>query len=621
MNLGDIFQALTGGVKPSNTSAGTSGAYATGDGNYRAMNEIRNMVPGQTIQGEVVGKDGNTVQIALDSETVLTAKLERDLNIALGQSMSFEIKTNSNSLISLVPLYANMANEATIMRALAAAGLSETMDNMKMVSDMMQEGMPIDRDSIAYVNRQLVDFPNADPNAIMQMIRLGMPISAESIEQFGIYKNYEHQILQSAEQIMDEIPQTYMELIAEGKDTEAASFYEQIIKALIGESADAETALPGAGEGATGAEGEVIAKVFTDGLADGLTNAVNENGDGVKGENSEGLQGTAQTIADGVTPETASDALNSALKGGEVNNNALNGSNAVNGAVNEATEGLADKTNIPDRAWHELGDMIRKLGADPEIAKQISEGKFSAKETLSQINDLIAANSNLIKEGFHESLKDLFGSKSFQNLLQSQMSNSWLIKPDEVADKENVERLYERLKEQTAKISEAFQMVDKADSAGAKSVNNLQNNLDFMNQMNHLFTYVQLPLKMAGNQAHGDLYVYTNKKSLANKDGTVTALLHLDMENLGPMDVYVTMNTAQNKVNTNFTLKDETALDLIAEHIHILNDRLEKRGYSMKADFRLKDEEEPEETNIMEEIIKQSKNISVLSRTSFDMRA
>ena len=170
-------------------------------------------------------------------------------------------------------------------------------------------------------------------------------------------------------------------------------------------------------------------------------------------------------------------------------------------------------------------------------------------------------------------------------------------------------------------MSEAFQMADKADSAGAKSVNNLQSNVDFMNQMNQMFTYVQLPLKMAGNEAHGDLYVYPNKKSLAKKDGNVSALLHLDMENLGPLDVYVTMNTSQNKVSTNFTLKDDAALDLIAENIHILNERLEKRGYSMKANFKIKGEEEPEETNIMEEIIKQSKNISVLSRTSFDMRA
>ena len=142
-----------------------------------------------------------------------------------------------------------------------------------------------------------------------------------------------------------------------------------------------------------------------------------------------------------------------------------------------------------------------------------------------------------------------------------------------------------------------------------------------MNQMNHLFPYIQLPLMMSGNQAHGDLYVYTNKKNLARKDGNITALLHLDMENLGPMDVYITMQQSQNKVNTNFTLRDEESLDLIAEHIHILNERLEKRGYAMNANFQLKDEETPEDTNIMQEILAQNKNISVLSMTSFDMRA
>ena len=616
MNLGEIFQAMTGGVgiRQSNTSAGTSGAYAAGV-NSRAMNAMRNMVPGQTIQGEVVGKDGNTVQIALDSETVLTARLERDLNIALGQSMNFEVKTNSGSLLSLVPLYANMANEATILRALSAAGLSATMDNMKMVSDMMEEGLPIDRDSIAYVNRQLVDFPNADPNSIMQMIRLGIPISAESIEQFEMYKNYEHQILQSAAQIMDEIPQTYLELIAEGKDADAIAFYEQIIKALIGEGssegADGAKLLEN-GEGETGAVGENAAE----GLTDGLTNAVNSTQPGINGENSEALQNAA---LNGAASETASDALQAALKDGAVNN-ATGDNNTVNEAVKENADTF-DKSTVSQGAWRELGDMIQKLGADPELAKQIADGKLSSKEVLSQINDLIASNSNMIKEGFHESLKELFGSRSFQNLLQSQMSNDWLLKPEDVEYKENVEKLYERIKEQTSKISEAFQMVDKADSTGAKSVNNLQNNVDFINQMNHLFTYVQLPLKMAGNEAHGDLYVYTNKKSLANKDGNVTALLHLDMEHLGPMDVYVAMNTSQNKVNTNFTLKDDSALDLIAEHIHILDERLAKRGYAMKANFKLKDEDEPEETNVMEEIIKQSKNISVLSRTSFDMRA
>ena len=607
MNLGNIFQTFTQGVRQPDMS----GTYAAGDRNYQAISENK-IVPGQTIQGEVVGKDGNTVQIALDSETVFTARLERDLNIALGQNLSFEVRAGNGSQLSLVPLYANVANEATILKALSAAGLSESVENIKMVSDMMQEGMPIDRDSIANMNRQLMDFPNANPSSLMEMIRLGIPINAENIEQFELYKNYEHQILQSAQDIMEELPQTYMELISEGKDNEAVAFYEQIIKALVGEEGVDGEVLVKTAAGETEAAGEAVKG--TSESTEGLTEIVKDAQDGTQGE-------TANVVQNGVKDETMAELMKATAEG-ETLNETGRGKAAEDVAAKEnSQEAATDKSHISQSTWRELGDMLQKLGTDTELAKQIAEGKLTPKETLSHINDLIAANTNLFKEGFHESLKNLFGSRPFQNLLQAEMTNEWLLKPEEVAYKENVEKLYERIREQTAKMSEAFQMADKADSAGAKSVNNLQSNIDFMNQMNQMFTYVQLPLKMAGNEAHGDLYVYTNKKSLANKDGNVSALLHLDMENLGPLDVYVTMNTSQNKVSTNFTLKDDAALDLIAKNIHILNERLEKRGYAMKANFKLKGEEEPEETNIMEEIIKQSKNISVLSRTSFDMRA
>lgn len=613
MNLGNIFQAFTQGVRQPDMSSGASGAYTAGERNYQALSENK-IVPGQTIQGEVVGKEGNTVQIALDSETVLTARLERDLNIALGQNLSFEVRAGKGSQLSLLPLYANMANEATILKALSAAGLPQSIENMKMVSDMMQEGMPIDKDSIANMNRQLLDFPNANPSSIMQMIRLGMPINAENIEQFELYKNYEHQILQSAHDIMEELPQTYMELISEGKDNEAVAFYEQIIKALVGgddEGVDGEVLVKTA-EGEAETAGEDVKG--TSESTEGLTEIVKNTQDGTQGE-------TANVVQNGVKDEVSAELLKATAEG-ETLNETGQGKAAEDVAAKEnVQEAATDRSHISQSTWRELGDMLQKLGTDTELAKQVAEGKLTPKETLSHINDMIAANTNLFKEGFHESLKNLFGSRPFQNLLQAEMTNEWLLKPEEVAYKENVEKLYERIKEQTAKMSEAFQMADKADSAGAKSVNNLQSNVDFMNQMNQMFTYVQLPLKMAGNEAHGDLYVYTNKKSLAKKDGIVSALLHLDMENLGPLDVYVTMNTSQNKVSTNFTLKDDAALDLIAENIHILNERLEKRGYSMKANFKVKGEEEPEETNIMEEIIKQSKNISVLSRTSFDMRA
>ena len=584
MNFFRIFNQKTPSVnsKQSNASGtrGSSGTLTAGERNYRIMNELKSLTPGQTVQGEVVGKSGNTVQVALDPDTVLTARLERDLNIALGQSMSFEVKTNNGSLLSLMPLYSNMANEATIMKALAAAGLPETADNIKMVSDMMEEGLSVDKDTIAYVNRQLADFPKADANSIMQMIRLGLPINEINIEQFELYKSYNHQILQTTEQIAKELPQVFQELIAEGKDAEALSFYEQIIKAFVGEDA----------------EGSIDAA---------LAGAATETDAAQEMMQETGVSQEAVIVKEPGTPQETAQPLGPDIPGEAEEGN-------IRDVVRQDSEAVSGKT------WQNLGEMLQKLGTDAETAKQIGNGAFSPKTVLSHIGELISRNSHLIREDFQDSLKELLGSRAFRNLLQSQMRNDWSLKPEDVAQKENVERLYERIREQSAKMNEAFQMADKGDSAGAKSVQTLQNNVDFINQINQLFTYVQLPLKMAGNQAHGDLYVYTNKKSLANKDGNVSALLHLDMEHLGPLDVYVAMQTSQNKVTTNFTVKDEAALDLIAKNIHILNEHLEKRGYSMNANFQLK-EDGP--TNIMQEILEQNKNISALSMTSFDMRA
>ncbi|MCM1088169.1 MAG: flagellar hook-length control protein FliK [Muribaculaceae bacterium] len=597
MNLRDIFQPRNQNVTQPDTVRQTA-AVTAGEKNYQAVNELRHVAPGQTIQGEVIGKEGNTVQIALDSDNVLTARLEKDLNILLGQSMSFEVKSNNGSLLSLTPLYANMANEATIMKSLSAAGMSASPFNMKMISDMMQEGMSIDRDTIAYVNRQLADFPNANPSSIIQMIRLGLPITELNLEQFELYKNNEHQILQSMEQLTEELPKIYTELLSEGKTAEALSFYEQILETFAGEGslADAEGVVSLIQEAET--EGNT-AKTLQPNLMEEMPKDTQE---GIQGAENPGMPKAdtvnAGTLDNGIVQEEAG-----ALKNPE-------------GAANQANQ-----TGSLAESWQELGDMLRKLGMDSSLAKQVETGTLSPKEALTQIHTFISEHSpQLLKEGLQESVRDLFGSRGFQNLLRTEIENQWLLKPEDVAQKEKVEQLYERIREQTAKINEAFQMIDKADTAGAKSVQNLQGNLDFMHQMNQMFTYVQLPLMMAGNQAHGDLYVYTNKKSLAKNDGNVSALLHLDMEHLGPLDVYVTMQQNQ-KINTNFTLKDEAALDLIAEHIHILDERLTKRGYSMNANFQLKEDAEAEETNIMQEILEQNKNISVLSRTSFDMRA
>mgnify|MGYP001135847852 FL=1 len=574
MNLGNIFKRDSQSVRV-NDNVKTAESMSKGERTYRVQSEIRNLAPGQTIQGTVVSRDGTSAQIALRQDMMISARIDQSINLVLGQNMSFEVKANSGSVLSLSPLYANMANEATIMRALNAAGLPETANNIEMVAVMMEEGMPIDKESLGNISRLLMEFPAQNPASLIQMTRLGIPVTESNIEQFEIYQNANHQLLGSAETIMSELPNIFHELLGEGKVSQAYAFYENVLDIFTG----------------GGAEGELLQK--GDGNA-ALSGGIIETADGsvvVKD-----AQAAAAEIKN-ASGEAVLDMVGASKNEG------------VAGANSEQTPVLTDKQ------WNALGNMLKELGIDENTAEQIKNGEMTSKEALALIRGLIPKAG--ASEQHARMMERILDGKEFESLLKSEIGKQWLIEPKNVADPHKVEQLYERIREQSARLQEALQTSGKGDVPLAKSVQNIQSNVDFMNQMNHMFTYVQLPLKMIGNNAHGDLYVYTNKKNLAAKDGNVSALLHLDMEHLGALDVYVTMQ--QNKVNTNFTLQDESALDLIEQHISLLDERLAKRGYNLKAQFYVKEEEQDD--SIMNIILKHEKNISVLSRTSFDMRA
>lgn len=590
MNLGSIFKKESQSVRAGDTVK-VSDSGNKGERLMRLQSEIRNLKPGQTIQGTVVSRNGNSVQIELAQDYAINAKIDKSVSLALGQMMSFEVKSNSNSFMSLAPLYTNTANTATILRALAAAGLPETSANIEMVAKMMEEGMPIDKDSILNMSRLLLDFPGQNPTSIIQMTKLELPVTLENIEQFEHYQNASHQILSSAETIMEELPQTFTALVNEGQGERALAFYSAVID------------------------------IFTDGGAQDGTVTLQQSADGTALAGDAAAQGAGTETAGNAAASGAAqiaDALLADLPEGAAQTEQLMAEAAETKENGEGAQTAGREPVLSEAQWKQLGDTLKGLGVDEQTAEQIRNGELPAKDVLQLIRHLLTGTQR--KDVPDQALQRLLGGNEFKQLLKDQIGRQWMIEPKDVADKKQVEQLYERIREQTARLSQALETAGKGDAPVSRSVQNLQSNVDFMNQMNHLYTYVQLPLKMLGNNAHGDLYVYTNKKNLAAKDGQVSALLHLDMEHLGPLDVYVTMKDKQ--VSTNFTVMDESVLDLIGENIETLNKRLESRGYSLKAQMHVKEDDgEEEESSIMQTLLHQQKNISVLSRTSFDMRA
>lgn len=91
-----------------------------------------------------------------------------------------------------------------------------------------------------------------------------------------------------------------------------------------------------------------------------------------------------------------------------------------------------------------------------------------------------------------------------------------------------------------------------------------KSNIDFMNDLNKNMTFFQMPLKFSEGEGNGELYVFTNKKALTHNSEDVSAMLHLDMEHLGPIDVYVKLNKRMYQLISYLRVKNCSTL-----YIHI----------------------------------------------------
>ena len=281
-----------------------------------------------------------------------------------------------------------------------------------------------------------------------------------------------------------------------------------------------------------------------------------------------------------------------------------------------------------------IGAVKKLLEEYPPDVTKVAETELSAysEETAGTADesklvdaaqkDIASLSPEMIKEKISSKLSYILKSDGFTKLVKDSVKAQMSIKPQDIAQNGKIEELYENIRRTSERVSRLMENIGRSDSPVAQSSSALTENVNFMNQLNEFVNYVQLPLKMAGEDANGELYVYTNRKNLANKDGNYSALLHLDMEHLGPMDVYVTMRD-HTKVSTNFYLENEKVLDFIAAHIDELTKRLTEKGYVTNTKVTQKEPGKPV-SPITDEFTKDEVRAGspvIVSRMRFDVRA
>jgi len=583
MWLNDVF---SGGI--SNTSTTTSTGQSNGaDGlsNVRINQIISGMKAGDTIQGEIISKNGVEITLQITDDLTMTARVEGDVNLELGKLLTLEVRSNSGGTLSLSPLFENTATDANVLKALDMAGLPTNAKTIEMTDSMMKNGMNVGKENLTEMFKDVVTNKDTSPTDIVNMHKLGIDVTRENVEQYNNYKNLNHQIVRGMTDVVNELSGTFQSMAASNDIEGAVALFDSLVSIVSPENAQFITSTATTTEALMDASLQAENPNPTPGSSDAVSLQA-------RGDNS------GETTVFDVTNSNPVVAANANDEGSPVQN-----------VIHEQVSSV--NRNILSGNENELSAP----GIDNSTQVVISGGESSYQAN--SVNP--QASLELLMEMYNQAttLEDkltLFSSDKFSNALKDAIIDKWTLTPDSVRNKEAVEEMYNSLRNGLHRLSGLAESTTGTASQLTQTVNNLSNNVDFMNQLNHMYTYIQLPLKMANGEKTGDLYVYTNKHSLASKDGRVSAFLHLDMDNLGPVDVYVTMQDS--KVNTNFKLKDEETLDFIEKHMYILNDRLEKRGYSLKCECHLKDDD----NSAMEEMLK-TDNMKIFGgHHSFDVR-
>ena len=605
----------------------------------KLVSTIGDLSAGSIFEGTINSVRGGKVTLALGNGQTITARLDGKMDLQQGSSMFFQVRANDGQTIAIRP-YTELGNVSNpiLLNALSAAQVPATDRTLVMVDTMMQEQMSIGRKSILDMAKLVGANPDANVQTIVQMTKLGLPVTEEMAAQFENYLSDRQALVgemdlaagHMMELLSDEAlsPETAFSLYekmldifmpgAEAADAGVTAAAEQessaaeagVMAEAVGQEnaatvAEAEAGAPTAAEQGTAAASAVAEEA-------GAASTAETAGQGAAAEAETGVGVTAE-LTYGRTAETPG-TVGELLSKEQIEHLGKMLRNIPALIGNEELFAGGEQEEVFVDTLSEEGPEVAKLMAQEEAAQEqpVLNEKLTAEQFLQKLGRALAQNGGF---GF-AGMQKLFAGKEFQTIFRSVIEKQWLLQPEELKQEHKVSGLYERLEQQLSQMEEAVRATGSTQNTFLQTASQVHGNLEFMNQMNQIYHYVQLPLKMSGQNANGELYVYANRKNLRDPDAELTAFLHLDMEQLGSTDVSVRMQNRS--VRTNFYLEDDASYDLVEKHLEVLNKRLKSKGYQSSITVT----HEKKDISFKENIVKKGKaTVGSLHRYSFDVRA
>ena len=302
------------------------------------------------------------------------------------------------------------------------------------------------------------------------------------------------------------------------------------------------------------------------------------------------------------------------------------------------------KADSPQDIAQRLKELLNKNNTElretnDQAAKSEIKGSAieNAKEQLNQISQELTkkgdVNLKSIKDDIvkifqsldKEEKKEFVSGDELKNVIKSIVKKGSYILPEKLILSENpkndILKTYEKINEKIEKLNTIIKNTIENGTVAGKDISNVMTsvknagqNLNFMNDLNQLAAYVQIPVKFSNQETEGELYVLNKNRQKTAADG-LNAFLHFDLENLGATNIRLTLKNKSLRMS--FELDSKESAELVEKHINELVEKLEDKGFIVNSSV---EEVSGEEHNSMDEIFNNDAKSVSIKRYAFDMR-
>lgn len=572
---------------------------------------------GAVFKGEVLNIIGDRITLSLEDKAQLFARLQEDIQLGVGDQLLFSVKENNANQVLIKPLFDSLYSARTqvLEKALDAAGLSPTEKNFSAAKELMDAGMPVDKANMVKLLSQSMKFEGTSMQTLVGLNKMNIPVTEGNITQYERYQGYQHQLTGDIATAADGIS-SFTQAFPEGTaGSELLSVATQILDIFTSEQSidggtvqnienhnlDVQEMPLTNGQQIT----DVASIIGEQNVSGEQSMATNEQAVLMHSKDIVLLEHSQQDIKVDDTMKPLQQNMVEAFPEEVIKDNDTEAKYSV--SLSKITE----NTGLTKEGIQNLTGLLSKTGITAEQIQTLFQNSNSPEELLKNMLQQLATTG-----GSDKAIRDVLDSNEWKDMLSEVIKKNWSLNPKDMKEPKEIDQLYERIIKQSKSIENLISSSGGESKHFEQNFQNMRQNMQFMEQINQQMIYAQMPLKLNNQNANSELYVYADKRKLAQKQDGISVMLHLDMDHLGKTDVHVTL-TGTN-VNARFYLDDQTSVDIVTENINQLAKQLSDRGFSLTNEV-VKRQPQESINKVVDEIIDENAERSI-KRYTFDAR-